>query len=131
MHDVNSLFCLLEWLDHFASAVKETDSDWFSQALECTHTCITAGPLANIDAAFFARKAMESAAVASLRELAVNKLNDGLGSPRILLNLVCVAMAAFDLSPFTLPLPELQAFVDTLAHLYEGRAGRHAVMYTA
>lgn len=29
-------------------------------------------------------------------------------------------MAAFDLSPFTLPLAELRALVDTLAHLYEG-----------
>lgn len=74
---------------------------------------------------------MELAAVASLRELAENKLNNDLGSPRILLNLVCVAMAAFDLSPFTLPLPELQAFVDTLAHLYEGRDRMHAVAYTA
>lgn len=92
---------------------------------------LTAGPLADVDAAFFARKAMESAAVASLRDLAVNKLNKDLSSPRLLLNLVCVAMAAFDLSPFSLPLPELQAFVDTLAHLYEGKERMHAVMSTA
>lgn len=63
---------------------------------------------------------MELAAVASLRELAVTKLNRDLSTPFILLNLMCIAMAAFDFSPFTLPLPELQALVDTLAHLYEG-----------
>ena len=78
------------------------------------------GPLADIDAAFFARKSMELAAIASLREVAVNKLDKDLSSLHILLNLVCAAMAAFDLSPFTLPLPELQALVDTLGHLYEG-----------
>ena len=85
------------------------------------------GPLADIDAAFFARKSMELAAVASLRELAVNKLNQDLSSSHILLSLVCAAMAAFDLSPFTLPLPELQALVDTLAQLYEGTRCMHAV----
>ena len=63
---------------------------------------------------------MELAAIASLRELAVHKLNKDLSSPHILLSSVCAAMAAFDLSPFTLPLPELQALVDTLAHLYQG-----------
>ena len=65
---------------------------------------------------------MELAAVASLRELTVTRSNKDPSTPYILLNLICAAMAAFDLSPFTLPLPELQALVDTLAHLYEGTA---------
>ena len=76
------------------------------------------GPLAEVDAALFARKAIELAALPNLQELATKNSNPM--TQRILLHLVCAAMAAFDLSPFTLPLPELLALVDTLAHLYEG-----------
>lgn len=39
-----------------------------------------------------------------------------------LLNLICAAIAAFDLSPYTLSASQLQAVVDILANLYEGKA---------
>lgn len=90
---------------------------------DCTLVSGFTGPLVEVDAAFFARKAIELAALPSLRELATKTCN--LGSRRTLLNVVCAAVAAFDLSPFTLPLPELVALVDTLAHLYEGTEGHH------
>ena len=93
--------------------------------LECKLVPETAGALADIDAACFARKSIELAALASLRELAANNTNPS--SRRILLNVVSAAMAAFDLSPFTLPLLELQALVNTLANLYEGTLRAYAM----
>ena len=41
-------------------------------------------------------------------------------SRHVLLSLMCAAIAAFDLSPYSLPADQLQAAVDTLANLYEG-----------
>lgn len=86
--------------------------------IDCNLVSATAGPLAEVDAAFFARMAIELSALPSLQDLAAKNSNPS--TQRILIHLVCAAMAAFDLSPYTLPLPELPALVDTLVHLYEG-----------
>ena len=41
-------------------------------------------------------------------------------STQTLLNLACAVIAAFDLSPFTLPSDQLQALLELVINLYEG-----------
>lgn len=38
-----------------------------------------------------------------------------------LLNLLCAVIAAFDLSPFSLPAAQLHAVLEVMVNLYEGR----------
>ena len=47
-----------------------------------------------------------------------------------LLNVACAIIAAFDLSPFTLPADQLQALVDMVSNLYEGESLHVEVMFT-
>ena len=85
----------------------------------CAELCCT-GPLANTDPAPFANKAAQLNVLPTLAQLTQNKQTSQ-ASRKVLLSLMCAAIAAFDLSPYTLPASQLQSVVDTLANLYEGK----------
>ena len=81
--------------------------------------CGASGPLVNIDATTYANKAAQLDVLPTLAELTGSgQLSEA--SRITLLRLMCAAFAAFDLSP--LSASQLQAVIDTLASLYEGKA---------
>lgn len=83
--------------------------------------CGPSGPLADIDPTAFANKAAQLEVLPTLAELTSSgQLSQA--SRITLLSLMCAAIAAFDLSPYTLSASQLQAVIDTLANLYEGKA---------
>jgi hypothetical protein len=92
--------------------------------LACSPTaynCAASGPLADIDPTTYANKAAQLEVLPTLAELTSSgQLTQA--SRITLLSLMCAAIAAFDLSPYTLSACQLQAVIDTLANLYEGKA---------
>ena len=80
---------------------------------------VLTGPLVDIDPTPYANNAAELGVLSTLAELSKT---EPLSQPSryTLLSLMCTAIAAFELSPFTLPADQLQAVVKTLANLYEG-----------
>ena len=83
--------------------------------------CGASGPLANIDPTTFANKAAQLGVLPMLAEL-TNSGQLSQASRITLLSLMCAAIAAFDLSPYSLSASQLQAVIDTLATLYEGNS---------
>ena len=79
------------------------------------------GPLADIDPTTYANKAAQLEVLPTLAEL-TNSGQLSQASRITLLSLMCAAIAAFDLSPYTLSASQLQAVIETLANLYEGKA---------
>ena len=75
--------------------------------------------MADLDQTPFANKAAQLGVLPSLSRLTQNKQMSK-SSRHVLLSLMCAAIAAFDLSPYSLPADQLQAAVDSLANLYEG-----------
>jgi hypothetical protein len=77
--------------------------------------------LADIDPTTYANKAAQLEVLPTLAGLtSTGHLSQA--SRITLLSLMCAAIAAFDLSPYTLSASQLQAVIDTLANLYEGKA---------
>ena len=81
--------------------------------------CCT-GPLADLDPAPYANKAL---ALGALRTLADLTKDHQLSQPSryTLLSLISAVIAAFDLSPYTLPSEQLDAVTKAVANLYEGQ----------
>ncbi len=77
--------------------------------------------MANIDLTTFANKAAQLEVLPMLAVLTSSgQLSQA--SRITLLSLMCAAIAAFDLSPYSLSASQLQAVIDTLANLYEGKS---------
>ena len=86
--------------------------------------CGASGPLTDTDQTSFANKAAQLEVLPTLAELmSSGQLSHA--SCITLLSLMCATIAAFDLSPYSLSASQLQAVIDTLANLCEGRP--HAV----
>lgn len=85
------------------------------------YNCGASGALSDIDSTTYANKAAQLGVLPTLAELTSNgSLSQA--SRTTVLSLMCAAIAAFDLSPYTLSASQLQAVIDTLANLYEGKA---------